>query len=70
MSDEYFDPIVPEAEEPQNNTTKIIVIVVVVVVICLCVCLCVFFGLPLVLGPTIGDVFSRVIDEMMLTPMP
>ena len=72
MSDEYLEPITPEiVEDPPNNTTKIIVItLVVIVVLCCCICLCVFFVFPALLGPAVGDVFSDIIDEMMLTPMP
>lgn len=72
MSEEYLEPITPEiVEEPKNNTTKILIIVaVVIVVLCICTCICVFVLLPAVLGPSIGNVFSEVIDEMMLTPMP
>ena len=71
MSEEYLEPITPEiVEEPRNNTTKIIIIVVVLVVLCICICMCIFFFLPTLFGPIIGDVFSDVIDEMLLTPMP
>ena len=71
MSDEYLEPITPEiVEEPKDNTTRIIIIVAVVVVLCICICLCVFFLLPALMGPVIGDVFSDIVDEMMLTPIP
>jgi hypothetical protein len=71
MSEEYLDPITPEiVEEPKSNTNKIIIAIVVVVVLCFCICLCFFVLVPALLGPTVGNVFSEVIDEMMLTPMP
>jgi uncharacterized protein YqhQ len=71
MSDEYLEPITPEiVEEPKNNTNKILIIVAVVIVLCICACICLFVVVPALLGPTVGNVFSEVIDEMMLTPMP
>ena len=71
MSDEFLEPITPDIiDEPQNNTIKIIIIIAVVVLLCICVCLCVFFFLPALFGPVIGDVFSDIVDEMMLTPIP
>jgi len=71
MSEEYLEPITPEiVEEPKSNTTKIIVIVVVVIVLCICLCLCSFLMVPALLGPTIGNVFSGIETELMLTPMP
>jgi hypothetical protein len=71
MSEEYLEPITPEVvEEPQNNTTKtILIIVIVIVVLCICLCLCIFGGLT-ILGPTVGNVFSEIEYELMLTPMP
>ncbi len=71
MSEEYLEPITPEiVEEPKSNTTKIIVIVVVVVVLCICLCMCVFLMVPTLLGPSIGNVFSEIEYELMLTPIP
>ena len=71
MSEEYLEPITSEiVEEPKNNTNKILIIVAVVIVLCICLCICVFVLVPAILGPSIGNVFSEVIDEMMLTPMP
>ena len=71
MSDDYFESITPEiVDEPKNNTTKIIIIVAVVVIlfICLCICLCVVF--PMLLEPTVGNVFSGIESDLMLTPVP
>jgi len=70
MTEEYPESIAPEAGQPKNNTTKIIIIVAVIIVACICLCLCVIFVLPLLLGPQVGNVFSEIIDEMMLTPIP
>ena len=58
MMEEYYDPVA--AEEPKSNTTKIIIIVAVAVVLCACVCLCVTIGVPALLGPSIGNVFSEI----------
>ena len=71
MSNEYLEPITPDiVEEPKSNTTRIIIIVAVVVVLCICICLCMFLIMPTLFGPVIGDVFSDIVDEMLLTPMP
>jgi hypothetical protein len=71
MSDEVLEPITPEiVDQPSQNRNTIIIIVAVVIVLCCCICLCTFFFLPSLFGPAIGDVFSEVIDEMMLTPIP
>ena len=71
MSDVYFDPITPEiVDTPPNNRNMIIITVVIVVVLCCCICLCAFFLLPALLGPSIGDVFSEIQYDLMLTPMP
>ncbi len=71
MSEEYLELITPEiVEEPKSNTTKIIIIVAVVVVLCICLCMCVFLMIPTLFGPSIGNVFSEIEYELMLTPMP
>ena len=60
-----------EYEEPvQNNTTRNIIIAVVVVVLLCCCCLLAFtFVGPLLFGPTVGNVFSNIIEELV-TPVP
>ena len=58
MTEEYYQPVA--AEEPKSNTPKIIIIIAVVVVLCACICLCVTIGVPTLLGPAIGNVFSEV----------
>jgi flagellar basal body-associated protein FliL len=55
-------------EEKKSNTTLIIIIVVVVVLIVLCCC-CVL-GTVVLSGPAIGNVFSNIIEELEMTPMP
>ena len=71
MSEEYLEPITPEiVEEPKSNTTKIIIIVAVVVVLCICICMCVFLMVPALMGPSIGNVFSEIEYELMMTPIP
>jgi flagellar basal body-associated protein FliL len=62
--DYYAEPM----EEKKSNTTLIIIIVVVVVLIVLCCC-CVL-GTMLLGGPAIGNVFSNVIEELEMTPVP
>jgi flagellar basal body-associated protein FliL len=62
--DYYAEPM----EEKKSNTTLIIIIVVVVVLIVLCCC-CVF-GTLVFGGPAIGNVFSNIIEELEMTPMP
>ena len=60
-----------EYEQPaQNNTTRnIIIAVVVVVLLCCCCLLALIFVGPLILGPTVGNVFSNIIEELV-TPVP
>ena len=60
-----------EYEQPtQNNTTRnIIIAVVVVVLLCCCCLLALIFVGPLILGPTVGTVFSNIIEELV-TPVP
>jgi flagellar basal body-associated protein FliL len=62
--DYYAEPM----EEKKSNTTLIIIVVVVVVLIVLCCC-CVL-GTMLLGGPAIGNVFSNVIEELKMTPVP
>ena len=65
MTEDYYaEPM----GEKKSNTTLIIIIVVVVVVIVLCCC-CVL-GTMLLGGPAIGNVFSNVIEELEMTPVP
>ena len=71
MSEEYLEPITPEiVEEPKSNTTKIVIIVAVVVVLCICLCLCVFLVASGLFGPVVGNVYSEIEYELMLTPIP
>ena len=65
MTEDYYaEPM----GEKKSNTTLIIIIVVVVVLIVLCCC-CVL-GTMLLGGPAIGNVFSNVIEELEMTPVP
>jgi flagellar basal body-associated protein FliL len=62
--DYYAEP----TEEKKSNTTLIIIIIAVVVLIVLCCC-CVL-GLLTLAGPAVGNVFSNIIEELEMTPMP
>jgi len=62
--DYYAEPM----EEKKSNITLIIIIVVVVVLIVLCCC-CVL-GTMTLAGPALGNVFSNIIEELEMTPMP
>ena len=65
MTEDYYaEPM----GEKKSNTTLIIIIVVVVVVIVLCCC-CVL-GTMLLGGPAVGNVFSNIIEELEMTPVP
>jgi hypothetical protein len=70
MSDEYLEPITPEIDEPENNTNKIIIAVVIaVVVLCCCLCLCVLILASTFQAQSIGNVFSDIEYQLMLTPI-
>lgn len=60
-----MEPIQPA---PKSNTRTIIIIVVVILVLCICACLCAFVVAPAVFGPSIGNIFSNIIENM--TPAP
>ncbi len=60
-------------QEPaaQNNTTRNIIIAVVAIVVLCCCCLAAFiFVGPLLFGPTVGNVFSNIIEGLEMTPVP
>jgi flagellar basal body-associated protein FliL len=64
--DYYAEPM----EEKKSNTTLIIIIIVVVVLIVLCCCCVLTLLVPSLLGPSVGNVFSNIIEELEMTPMP
>lgn len=70
MADTYVSP--GATSEPKKDNTLLIVIAVVVGLILLCCC-CVlafiFLG-PLILGPSIGNVFSNIVNNLAITPTP
>ncbi len=71
MTEEYLEPITPEVvDNPPKNTNMILITVVVIIVLCCCICLCAFLLVPTVFGPAIGNVFSEIEYELMLTPIP
>ncbi|MEW6716079.1 MAG: hypothetical protein AB1345_01045 [Chloroflexota bacterium] len=54
-----------------KSKTWVIVLVVVLAVLFIC-CLCILliaFGIPAILGPAVGEVFSNIIQELG-TPIP
>lgn len=67
--DEYYQP--PEPKKGMSGWMIALIIIAALIVIC-CICLLVaLFLVPAVLGPSIGNVFSTVIEEMLTaTPMP
>jgi hypothetical protein len=62
---EYYPA--PEAKRGMSGWLIALIVVLVLVVICCC-CLCVVL---LLLGPTVGNTFSTIIEELITaTPMP
>ena len=60
-----------EYQQPQTNTTRNIIIAVVVIIVLCCCCLLAFIFLgPMLLGPSVGNVFSNIIEGLELTPVP
>jgi hypothetical protein len=60
-----------EYQQPsQNNTTRNIIIAVVVLIVLCCCCLIAVFGALSLMGPVVGEVFSNVIQELEMTPVP
>lgn len=54
----------------ENNTTRNIIIAVVVVIFLCCCCLVAIWAGLLVMGPAVGNVFSNIIQELEVTPVP
>jgi hypothetical protein len=61
------EPVVGGAPASKNNNTTVIVVGIVLAVFLVPVCLIAFLTL---LGPEIGDVFSRIVNELSATPVP
>jgi flagellar basal body-associated protein FliL len=60
-----------EYQEPkQNNTTRNIIIAVAVVIFLCCCCIVAIWAGLLLMGPAVGNVFSNVIQELEVTPVP
>ena len=61
--------IAPTLEEPKKSNTGLIIgIIVAVLVVCLCCCLLAFVVLPAIFGPSIGNVFSNIIEGLEVAP--
>jgi flagellar basal body-associated protein FliL len=59
------------ASSSNNRWIKIVIIVLVVVVVLCAVVACVAFVLvPLLLGPSVGNVFSSIVTSLPPTPTP
>ncbi len=61
-----------EAVPPKKDNTLLIVIAVIVGLFLLCCCCfaALFIFVPGVLGPSIGNVFSNIVEGLGVTPMP
>ena len=70
MSDDNLISGPTESDQQSNKTIKIIVIVVVILILCICLCLIVLLITPMLLGPYIGNVFSDIENQILLTPLP
>ncbi len=71
MTDQFNAPLPPMEPPAQKKSPWITVLIIVVVLIVLC-CLCllvVFVLLPAIFGPSIGNVFSNIIESLP-TPTP
>ncbi len=56
-------------EPKKSNTLLIVVVVIGAVILLCCCCIAAFFFLgPLFLGPTVGNVFSNIIEGLEMTP--
>lgn len=54
----------------ENNTTRNIIIAVVVVIFLCCRCLVAIWAGLVAMGPAVGNVFSNIIQELEVTPVP
>jgi len=71
MSDQYLPPVLPDEKPTKKKSPWITVLIIVIVLIVLC-CLCVIVVtvlVPALLGPSVGNVFSSIQQELM-TPVP
>ena len=60
-----------QAEEPQKKTNPWVIVLIILAVL-LCCCILMLFVIPTILallGPSVGDVFSNIIEEIG-TPVP
>lgn len=59
-------PPVPPAPPPRKGMS-IWLILLIIVLLCAVVCCCLFIALTM-LGPSIGNVFSNILEELPATP--
>lgn len=73
MEDAYREEPYPQPEPKRGLSGWLIALIVVAAIIVIC-CLCLLVVLvfaPILLGPSVGNVFSTVIETMeAMTPMP
>jgi hypothetical protein len=71
MSDQLNTPVLPNEPPAKKRNPWIVVLIIVVVLVVLC-CLCVIVVtvlVPALLGPSVGNVFSSIQQEL-ITPAP
>jgi hypothetical protein len=67
QEDVYYEP---EPQKKMSGWVIALIVIAVLIVVCCCCVFLVFFVGPLVFGPSIGNVFSTVIEAMTVTPVP
>jgi hypothetical protein len=65
MSQEFSVPAAPDTQpEKKTNVWLIVGIVAAVIVILACCCVVAFFAFPTIFGPSIGNVFSNIVEGL------
>jgi hypothetical protein len=69
MEGTYISP--EAAPEPKKDNTLLIIVAVIAGLILLCCCCLaiVYFGF-LLAGPAVGNVFSNIVNNLVITPTP
>jgi len=58
------------AQPPRDNTLRNLVIAVAVLIVICCCCIALLLLIVTLLGPTVGGVFSDVVQGLEMTPAP